>query len=404
MGTSREPTGPDSITSAGARTKGARTKGTREKGRGAGSNEPSRYVSTRSEAEDDGWSLPAEFEDEFAQSKGPQTQVFKDRTVRLITANQSPDIPFSQSINPYKGCEHGCIYCFARPTHTYLDLSAGLDFETKIFRKSDPRPHLIEELAKPGYRCSVIAMGTNTDPYQPLEQPHQVTREILQTLLELRHPVSIVTKSKLILRDLDLLTEFAELGLVSVNISVTTLDNGLKGKLEPRTAGPAARLRTIASLRERGIPTGAMVAPVIPFINDHEIERIVQRTAEAGAQVIRYILIRLPLEVRPLFEEWLRLHYPGKAARVMSAICDTRGGTAYRSEWGKRMVGEGPVAMLIAKRFSKAVRDQTSLADDLPTLRTDLFTPPDRRKVQAARLELAQHRDGISRGPQMSLF
>lgn len=342
------------------------------KGRGSGSNEQSRYISLRSESVDDGWpSQPPE----QAASK-PATQLFADRTRKLITTNRSPDIGFHQSINPYKGCEHGCIYCFARPTHAYLDLSPGLDFETKIFYKTDVRRHLLAELSQRKYQCQTLAIGTNTDPYQPAEKQRGVMREILETLLECRHPVSIVTKSALIQRDIDLLTELAALGLTYVHVSVTTLDNELKTKLEPRTAGPQARLRTLAKLREAGIPAGAMLAPIIPFINDREIEALVAACADAGAQALGYILIRLPLEVRPLFEEWLTNHYPLQAARVMAAIRDTRGGRAYRSQWHTRMVGEGQFAQLIQQRFVNAV-NRAGLGDgELAELRTDLFVKP----------------------------
>jgi DNA repair photolyase len=344
-----------------------------QKGRGSASNDESRYLKLRTEVVDDGWYTEQE-------PISRRTQVLADRTVKIITKNQSPDISFSQSINPYKGCEHGCIYCFARPTHAYLDLSPGLDFETKLFYKTDVRAHLLDELGKRGYICSTLAIGTNTDPYQPLEKEKRIMREILQTLLELRHPVGIVTKSSLVLRDLDILSEMAQLGLAHVYLSVTTLDNSLKTKLEPRTAGPAARLRTISALREAGIPAGAMIAPVIPFINDHELENLVARCVGAGAQAVSYILIRLPLEVRPLFEQWLQDHYPLKAGRVMAAIRDTRGGRAYRGQWHKRMVGQGPIAELIAKRFSVALKRAELTAGKLKPLRTDLFTPPVRNK------------------------
>lgn len=341
------------------------------KGRGSGSNEQSRYITARSEAVDDGWSSA-----EQAPVTKLATQLFADHTRSIITKNQSPDIGFEQSINPYKGCEHGCIYCFARPTHAYLDLSPGLDFESKIFYKTDARKHLLAELSHPRYKCSTIAIGTNTDPYQPAEKQHRIMREILATLLECRHPVSIVTKSALIARDLDILAELASMGLAYVHVSVTTLDNDLKTKLEPRTASPQARLRTISRLREAGIPTGAMLAPLIPFINDRELEALVVRCVEAGAQALGYILIRLPLEVQPLFEEWLANHYPLQAARVMAAIRDTRGGRAYRSQWHTRMVGEGQIAQLILQRFNKAVA-RAGLADaEFAELRTDLFKQP----------------------------
>ena len=356
----------------------------RLKGRGTSNNADSRYLQLRSEPVDDGWNHSGQpegaEEDEFSLQL--KTQAFADRTKTLITRNRSPDISFSQSINPYKGCEHGCIYCFARPTHAYLDLSPGLDFETKLFYKTNVRAHLLKELGKPSYRCSTLAMGTNTDPYQPLEKTQRNTRQILETLLELRHPVSIVTKSSLILRDLDLLGALAAQNLASVYVSVTTLDVDLKTRLEPRTAGPGARLRVIKELRRAGVPVGAMVAPVIPFLNDHELENIVSACAAAGANDASYILLRLPLEVRPLFEEWLGVHYPLKAGRVMAAVKETRGGRAYDAAWHKRMVGEGEIAQLIEARFKLALKkagmssDNVSRGKGMPALRTDLFVPP----------------------------
>ena len=345
-----------------------------KKGRGAASNTPSRFVQAKSYVADDGWNIGELLAEEANQSV--DTVLYADQTRRLITTNKSPDIPFAQSINPYKGCEHGCIYCFARPTHAYLDLSPGLDFETRIFYKTNVREHLQEELARPAYRCSAIAMGTNTDPYQPAERRMQVMRDILEVLHDSRHPLSIVTKSALILRDLDILQDMARQGLVRVNVSVTTLSNDLKTKLEPRTASPSARIKTISTLNAAGVPTGAMLAPIIPFINDHEMEDMVTAVAGAGAKDVRYILIRLPREVHPLFEEWLQVHYPLKAERVMSAIRDTRGGKAYQSRWHQRMVGSGPIAQLIRNRFHSAVaRAGLDLEDPAP-LRTDLFRPP----------------------------
>jgi DNA repair photolyase len=340
------------------------------KGRGSVSNAGSRYIARQVVAVDDGW-----WQDEVVDTS-LATQVLVDRTKRLITTNQSPDIPFDQSINAYKGCEHGCIYCFARPTHAYLDLSPGIDFETKIFKKTNVVELLRKELGKPGYECSTIAMGTNTDPYQPAEKTHGVTRAALEVLRESKHPVSIVTKSTMILRDLDILADMAEAGLVSVNVSVTTLDVELKTKLEPRTAGPRARLKTIRSLLDAGVPTGAMLAPVIPFVNDHEIEDIVGACHDAGAMSMNYILLRLPLEVGPLFEEWLSTHYPLKHERVMAAIRDTRGGRAYRARWHERMRGRGPVAELIDQRFQAALARAGLKGAELPRLRCDAFVPP----------------------------
>jgi DNA repair photolyase len=347
------------------------------KGRGAISNAQSRFLPTRSTPVADGWSAEPEI------PPRPETRLHPDRTVRLITRNRSPDIPFDRSINPYKGCEHGCVYCFARPTHAYLDLSPGLDFETRLFYKTDVRKHLEAELGARSYECRPIALGTNTDPYQPAEKKLRITRQILETLLEWRHPVTIVTKGQLLLRDLDLLSELAALDLVRVSVSVTTLRNELKTRLEPRTASPAARLRMIEELSKAGVPVGAMVAPVIPFVNDEEIEDIVAACAGAGAQSAAYILLRLPREVGPLFQEWLDEHYPLKARRVESAIRQMRGGKLYRSGWSRRMTGSGPVADLIGGRFAKALKaNDLNPVQDEPALRTDLFQPP----IQQAQL------------------
>ena len=350
--------------------------GTVHKGRGATINPESRYLRTTTQAVDDGWDL------EEDPPSNPDTRFLPDRTVSIIARNQSPDIPFDRSINAYKGCEHGCVYCYARPTHAYLDLSPGLDFETRIFYKTGVRERLIEELGHRSYRCRTIAMGTNTDPYQPVEKRLRITRAILEVALEHRHPVSIVTKSKLILRDQDILAELAELQLVNVMVSVTTLSNELKVKLEPRTASPAARLRTIEGLRGRGVPVGAMAAPVIPFINDQELETIIARTAAAGAGAVSYVLLRLPLEVKDLFQAWLAEHYPLRAKRVMSAIRNTRDGKAYDSAWGTRMRGAGPFAKLLAARFAAACRRHGLEDAQLPQLRTDLFVPPRRNDRQ----------------------
>ena len=343
------------------------------KGRGATKNEASRYLARHSVPVDDGWSA-----NEVDEPDGSRvaTELYPDRTVTLITRNASPDIPFDRSINPYKGCEHGCVYCFARPTHAYLDLSPGLDFETKIFFKTNVRERLVDELGKRRYQCRTIAMGTNTDPYQPAERHRRITRSVLETLLEARHPVSIVTKSQLILRDLDLLQELARQQLATVAVSLTTLSNDLKTRLEPRTAGPGARLRVIRELRGAGVPVGVMVAPVIPFVNDHEIEDIVAAATDGGARTANYILLRLPLEVSGLFEAWLGVHFPDRAERVMNAIRSARGGKTYDATWGKRMRGEGEVAELIAARFKVALRRNGILGATQPPLRTDLFRPP----------------------------
>ena len=333
-------------------------------------NPQSRYIAAVSVPVDDGWDI------DETPDPAPATQVFADRSKRIITRNKSPDVPFDRSINAYKGCEHGCVYCFARPTHAFLDLSPGLDFETRIFHKTNVRALLMQELAAKSYRCSPIAMGTNTDPYQPVEKRLRITRTILEVALECRHPVSIVTKGQLILRDLHLLGQLAELGLVSTAVSVTTLSNALKVKLEPRTAGPAARLRTIAGLHRAGVPVSAMVAPIIPFINDHEIEAIIERVAEAGAAAVGYVMIRLPLEVKDLFAAWLDEHYPLKAKRVMAAIRDLGGGKAYDATWAVRMRGRGALADMVANRVAMARRRHGLVDKRLPPLRTDLFRPP----------------------------
>ena len=358
------------------------------KGRGAVSNPAGRFDVYRSDPVDDGWTdtnappptardaglaQPGDF-GEF-EAPAPETQFFPDKTKNLISTNQSPDIPFSQSINPYKGCEHGCIYCYARPTHSYLDLSPGLDFETRIFYKTGVVERLREALDRPGYECSTLAMGTNTDPYQPGERRLEVTRRVLETLLEYRHPVSIVTKGAGVLRDLDLLQPLAEQGLAAVMVSVTTLDNALKTKLEPRTASPGARLRAVRALHEAGVPVGVMAAPMIPYINDHELEGIVEAAAEAGARAVHYTLLRLPHEVKDLFKEWLAEHYPLKADHVMARVRDSRRGKDYDAQWGKRMRGEGLFADLLAKRHQVALRKFGLAERRLPTLRTDLFRP-----------------------------
>ncbi len=343
-------------------------------GRGAVSNGGSRFLTWQSTTIDDGWGVDPE-----TDSAAPRTTVLPDRTKTLITRNVSPDLPFDRSINPYKGCEHGCIYCFARPTHAYLDLSPGLDFETRLFYKTDVRAHLIEELCKRKYQVAPIALGTNTDPYQPIERERRVTREILEVLLECRHPVSLVTKSQGVLRDLDLWSALGQQGLARVHVSITTLRRELKTKLEPRTASGEARLRVLKSLAEAGVPTGVMVAPVIPFVNDSEMEDIVAAAAQAGARSAGYILLRLPLEVKALFSEWLEVHYPDLKERVLNAIRSTRGGELYKADFGKRMRGEGPIAELLLKRFEIVVRKHGLDGSRLPPMRSDLFRPPARQ-------------------------
>ena len=334
------------------------------KSRGAASNPPSRFLPVHSEYS------PGE-----QPQPGRSCEFLPDRTRRLISRNQSPDIPFDRSINAYKGCEHGCVYCFARPTHAYLDLSPGLDFETRIFYKTDVVARLSAELAAPGYRVATLALGTNTDPYQPVEERLGITRQVLEVLLAHRHPVSIVTKGALLPRDLDLLAALASHNLVHVAISLTTLDNELKARLEPRAAAPARRLRHIRQLAEAGVPVGVMLAPLIPWINDAELEAMLAAASAAGAQWAGYILLRLPGEVRGLFEEWLRLHRPERADHVLNLIRDTRNGELYRARWGERMRGTGAIAELLNQRFHRARREH-GLAQRSPALRSDLFRVP----------------------------
>jgi len=275
----------------------------------------------------------------------------------IISRNQSPDIPFEQSINPFRGCEHGCIYCFARPSHAYVNLSPGLDFETKLFYKDNAAELLEQELSKPGYRCSPINLGANTDPYQPIERDLRTTRSILEVLQRFRHPVTIVTKgAALIGRDLDLLSEMAAARLVMVAVSVTTLDDELKRTLEPRAASAASRLRTIRRLTDAGIPVMVLVAPIVPFVTDAELERILEASAAAGARMAGYVMLRLPFEVKDLFREWLQAHVPLKAKHVMSLVQQMRDGKDYDAQWGRRQVGTGEYAAMIAKRFEVACR------------------------------------------------
>lgn len=343
------------------------------KGRGAGLNLEGRFESLSRERVDDGWDIP---EDE---QPAPDTEVRPDAARSIISHNDSPDIPFTASINPYRGCEHGCIYCYARPSHAYLNLSPGLDFETRLFYKADAAQLLEQELAKPGYKPSVISLGANTDPYQPIERRLGVTRSILQVLLRCRHPAGIVTKgAALIERDLELLAEMSRHKLVSVAISITTLDDDLKRRLEPRTASPAGRLRVMRKLADAGVPVMVMAAPMIPAINDHELEAILQAAREAGATAAAYTLIRLPYEVKTLFRDWLQVHYPLRAEHVMSLIRQMRGGQDYKSEFGRRMSGEGEFARLIATRFRLACKRLGYDADPGARLRLDLsgFVPP----------------------------
>lgn len=304
------------------------------------------------------------------------TEVVDEAVKTIISRNQSPDVPFDQSINPYRGCEHGCVYCFARPTHAYWDMSPGLDFETRLIAKPNGPQRLREALDKPGYRCSAIALGVNTDAYQPIEKHRGITRALLEVLRDYRHPVSIITKGALILRDLDLLAELAAEGLCSVRVSLTTLDNDLKRRMEPRTAAPATRLKVIRQLREAGVPVGIILGPVIPFVNDHELEAILDAAHEAGATRASWIMLRLPHEVSELFEDWLHRHFPQRADHVMNRIRDLRGGKTYDADFGQRMTGQGPYAELIRQRFNRKARALGFGLHEAEPLRTDLFRRP----------------------------
>jgi DNA repair photolyase len=319
------------------------------KGRGAASNPTGRFDSLAVEKTHDDW-----YQDEPPERVAET--VLPDRARGIISSNDSPDVGFEQSINPYRGCSHGCVYCFARPSHAFLGLSPGLDFETKLFYKANAVEILEAELARPRYVCKPIALGINTDGYQPLEKKLEVTRGILTVLARCRHPVTIVTKSALVLRDLDLLADLARDRLVSVMVSITSLSDEIKRTLEPRTASPLTRLRVVAELARAGVQVGVLVAPVIPAITDHEMEHILSAAAEAGASSAGYVLLRLPHELKILFREWLTDHYPERAAHVMSLINQARGGKDYDSEFGVRMRGTGAYAELLRARFDLAVR------------------------------------------------
>lgn len=319
------------------------------KGRGAVSNLQGRYEVNGREEFDDGW------EREEEEAPGIRTVVSDEVAKTILTRNSSPDIPFNVSLNPYRGCEHGCIYCFARPTHSYLGLSPGLDFESRLFAKVNAAELLRRELAKPGYVPEHIAIGVNTDAYQPCERELRLTRQVLEVLKECRHPYGLITKSALIERDIDLIAPMAEQGQACAAITLTTLDPQIARTLEPRAAAPARRLRAIRTLAEAGIPVSVSVAPIIPFVTEPEIERILEAARDAGAVGAHYVVLRLPWEVNPLFQEWLQAHFPERAQRVMNRVRDLRGGKDYDADFGRRMHGEGVWADLIRQRFSKAV-------------------------------------------------
>jgi DNA repair photolyase len=339
------------------------------RGRGALSQPAPRFESTARERVDDGWHAEPE-------RNSIATTVTAERARTIITRNDSPDISFDRSINPYRGCEHGCIYCYARPAHAYMDLSPGLDFETRLFYKPEAAQLLDRELRKPGYVCQPMHIGGNTDPYQPIERRFRITREVLETLLRFRHATTLITKgATLMLRDLDLFAEFARLNLIRIAVSITSLDDALKRTLEPRTSSPAARLKLIAELTARGIPTTVMAAPLIPFINDAELEDILEAAAAAGATGAHYVMLRLPLEISGLFREWLQAHHPLKADHVMSLVQQMRGGKNYDSRWGIRQKGTGDYASLIARRFALACR-RLRLNEQHRRLDTSAFRVP----------------------------
>jgi DNA repair photolyase len=351
---------------------------TPRKGRGAVSNASGRFESEKRVAFDDGWGS-AEGEPERVA-----TTLSVDATRSIIARNDSPDIGFDRSINPYRGCEHGCIYCYARPSHAYLGLSPGLDFETRIFYKPQAAALLRAELSRKGYNCRPIALGSNTDPYQPAERRFGITRAILEVLRDFRHPVTIVTKGALIQRDIDILADMAKLRLAVVTVSVTTLDRDLARRLEPRAATPERRLETIAALNAAGVPTGVLAAPMIPALNDSEMEAILARAWEAGARSAGYTLLRLPLELKGLFKEWLEEHAPQRAGHVLSLVAQCHGGRLYDSAWSKRMTGRGPYAEILAARFDRACRRLGFAARTLYPLDTALFRPPPQKGDQLA--------------------
>ncbi len=338
------------------------------KGRGAVTNPQGRFEAWARCAEEDGW-----WQEDAAVP--PATQVIEEPAASAITYNDSPDIPFDRSLNPYQGCEHGCIYCYARPAHAYKGLSPGLDFETRIYARVGIDARLRAELARPGYRPAPLCLGANTDPWQPVERRLGLTRRVLAILAECRHPVTLVTKSALVERDLDLLSELARDGLVQAAVSLPSLDAELARRMEPRAASPRRRLETLARLSAAGIPCGVLVAPVIPRLTDHDLERVLDAAARAGARTAGYVLLRLPHEVGQLFQDWLAAHYPLRAAHVMSLMRQMRNGRDYDAAFFTRQQGCGIYAELIARRFDLACR-RFGLAAGSPPLRCDLFRPP----------------------------
>jgi DNA repair photolyase len=346
--------------------------GAAHKGRGATLNIEGRFESLRREAFDDGWE-PGELD----EPTRPRTTVTAERAKTIITRNDSPDVPFTWSINPYRGCEHGCIYCYARPSHAYLELSPGLDFETRLFAKVNAAELLRVELSKPSYRCESITLGANTDPYQPIEREWQVTRQILQVLAACDHPVAIITKNGLIERDLDLLAPMAEKNLVQVFVSVTTLDHDIARRMEPRASAPRRRVEAIHRLSSAGVPTGVMVAPIVPFLTDDGIEAVLEAAAHAGALIAGYTMMRLPWELKDLFKDWLEHNYPLKAAHVMSRVRQIRGGKENDPNFGTRHSGIGLIAELVNKRFHNACQ-RLGLNEERRSSKIDTtrFRPP----------------------------
>lgn len=339
------------------------------RGRGARSNASGRFESAQREAFDDGWTP------DDADAAPISTTVSPETARVIISRNDSPDVGFSASINPYRGCEHGCIYCYARPAHAYMGLSPGLDFETKLFFKPQAAQLLEAELSNSRYRPELIHIGGNTDPYQPQERRLKVTREVIEVLTRFRHPFSVITKSALILRDLDLLAPAARAGIVRVAISITSLDRKLSRSMEPRAATPEKRLDAVARLSEAGVPVTVMFAPAIPGLNDHEMEGVLERAAKAGARGAGYVALRLPLEIKDLFREWLESDHPDRARRVMSLVRQMRGGKDYDAQWGSRMRGQGPIADLMNARF-KAAKTRYGLDAPWPAMNMGQFHVP----------------------------
>ncbi len=340
----------------------------RYKGRAASSNAAGRFEPHRREAVDDGWGSLDEVPPPL------RTEVMLDAAKSVINYIQSPDLPFDRTLNPYRGCEHGCIYCYARPSHAYLGMSAGLDFESRLLMKADAAQLLKQELAHPNYQCAPIALGMNTDAYQPIEREHQLTRQIIQVLSEANHPFSLVTKSSLVERDIDLIAPMAAKGLASIYVSITTLDRQIARRLEPRAAAPERRLETVRRLSQAGIPTGVMVAPVIPALTDCDLEQILERAHAAGARKAGYVFLRLPYELSDLFQDWLQQYFPLRANHVMSIIRQSRDGKTYQSGFGQRMRGEGIFADVLANRFKLACK-KLGISEERLDLRCDLFTP-----------------------------